>query len=406
MPKDVEPAKKEAPPNQRLRALKNYLALALLAGFLLSPRLWLSAHHFPQVPISTYLPVVGSPWDGLCFLGLIALLLAVIYSERPAQLMILFILGAGLWSLWDQMRWQPWVYQYGFMFAALGIAYAPGQDSQRQEAGLNTCRFIVASLYWWSGVQKANYCFVHDVYPWVMEPVKNLLPEVFHQVIEGTAPVVPFVEAGIGIGLMVRPLRYLAVVAALTMHSVLLYALGPLGHDWNSIVWPWNIAMMTFVVVLFCRSRHISLGAIVWPREFLFARVTLLLFGIMPLASFLGLWDAYLSAALYSGNTLEARIYISAAVYDKLPREAQAHSWERSFQDENEPDVESWPYEVDLLSWSIAELNVPPYPARRIYCRIARQLSQYGSSTDDVVLIILEQPNWRTGKRDRTRERY
>ena len=41
---------------------------------------------------------------------------------------------------------------------------------------------------------------------------------------------------------------------------------------------------------------------ILWPRRFLFARVTLLLFGVMPLFNFFECWDSYLSAALYSGN--------------------------------------------------------------------------------------------------------
>ena len=55
-------------------------------------------------------------------------------------------------------------------------------------------------------------------------------------------------------------------------------------------------------------------------------RVVLVLFGIMPIFSLWDLWDAYLSAALYSGNTLNASILVPSSVYQTLPAEA----WRRA----------------------------------------------------------------------------
>ena len=208
------------------------------------------------------------------------------------------------------------------------------------------------------------------------------------------------------------PLRPLAVAGALGMHLVILYSLGPWGYGWNTVVWPWNVAMMVFVVVLFGRTRPLMPWHILWPRRFLFARLTLLLFGILPLLNFFECWDSYLSAALYSGNTPDARILISKDVYDRLPDEVQRHarfSW--AFLDDSDPDC---PYEVDILGWSIADLNVPSYPAERVYRSLARWLARLPASAaaaadldgdadthsgTRVVLLLRGRADWRTGNR-------
>jgi hypothetical protein len=153
------------------------------------------------------------------------------------------------------------------------------------------------------------------------------------------------------------------------------------------VVWPWNVAMIALNVMLFVNTRKVTAWQIVWPRRFLFARVTLLLFGIMPLLSFFGWWDAYLSAALYSGNTMDATIEVSNSIAEELPAEVRDNYMVGN--------------ELDLFGWSMDELNVPPYPARRVHRGIVRRL---GTSLDDVTLDIAERPHWWTGERNFTRE--
>ena len=82
--------------------------------------------------------------------------------------------------------------------------------------------------------------------------------------------------------------------------------------------------------------------------------LVVLLFGIMPGFNFVGLWDSYLSAALYSGNLIVADIYISPTVYQRLPPEIQRYCQRNGVR-----------YQVDVDTWSLEELNVPPYP--RVY---------------------------------------
>src|SRR5271155_4062650 len=142
-------------PHQRIAALKAVWASAFLAGMLLSPKLWLSSRSYPLCPIIDGLPEVPFPFDYVWFVALLALLTAILIVPRPARLLVAFVGLAGLLSLLDQSRWQPWVYQYLFMGVALA-AYPwgdPEAQPERRAAALNACRVIVAATYFWSGLQ-------------------------------------------------------------------------------------------------------------------------------------------------------------------------------------------------------------------------------------------------------------
>lgn len=390
----------DADASRRVYFLLWVLAAATLCGLLLSPNLWLSSRTYPLTPVWDRLPTIPHPWDWLWFGVLLALLGASVAAPRPSLPILAFLVLAGLLSLWDQTRWQPWWYQYLFLFATLGFALRRPEEPGRRQAGLDGCRLIVASIYVWSGLQKINVSFADIVHPYLMEPLLRLLPESWRAVVQQAGWYVGLVETGIGLSLLVWPLCYPAVVLAVGMHTVILASLGPWGHNWNSVVWPWNLAMMLFVVILFWRRRPTASWRIFWPQRLCITRLTLLLFGVLPLLSFFGLWDAYLSAALYSGNTLQGEVYIDAQTWNALPPAVQERHTAWAGDEEYLPGPA---YSVDLANWAFQELNVPPYPARRVYRSLARSLARKAGSTD-VFLIIEEPPDWQTGKRARTPE--
>jgi len=240
--------------------LKIVLAVGLIGGFLLSPKLWISTRFYPLSPVWSKLPAIGHPWDRVWFGALLALLVGVVVHPRPRWLLTAFCILAGMLSLWDQSRWQPWFYQYLFMSIALAAFpwRNPQESPLRAEAALNACRVIMAGMYFWSGLQKLNPLFLDDVFPWLIEPIVPRLPEFLQAKITSTGIASPFVEAGLGLALLIRPLRHAAVFGLIVMHALLLFCLGPLGHNWNTVVWPWNIAMALMCVVLFWQTKSVS----------------------------------------------------------------------------------------------------------------------------------------------------
>src|SRR5262249_22667078 len=121
----------------------------------------------------------------------------------------------------------------------------------------------------------------------------------------------PFVQVAFGIGLLSRRWRRLSLVAAVGMHVFILTMFGPLGHNWNDVVWPWTAAMAVFDVLLFPGTSQFTWADVFATRRDPLHVAALALFAVLPVFSFFNLWDSYLSAALYSGNLTEAQIYIS-----------------------------------------------------------------------------------------------
>ena len=370
---------------QRLTWLKILLALALASGFILSWRLWISGRLFPLVPVIARLPAVPFPFDYIWFALILGLLAAICLRAQSRKLVIAFLALAGVLCLFDQMRWQPWFYQYFFMLAALGF-YAWKQPAvKNNRAALNCCALIIVSIYFWSGVQKLNASFINEVWPGMAEPLLRFLPGGLKSLPRSTALIIPLLEICVALGLLTRRFRNASVILAIATHAVILALLIPTGE--NIVVWPWNIAMGFMVLILFWQNRDTTAGQIVVPKR-AFHMLVLILFAILPPLSLFGLWDSYLSSALYSGNNYRGVIYITQPVMDRLPVALHEYVW---------TDVQ--PMFLDTTLWAYGELNVPVYPEPRVFRRITEQICMYAEQSSDVQLGLKEKPNVFTGIR-------
>lgn len=365
---------------QKIVWLKIGIAGALLASLGLSWRLWISARTFPLIPVSGALPAIPFPLDYICFFAMIGLLVVIFFVARPQKIVAAFLVVAALLALFDQNRWQPWFYQCCFMFLALAIF-----GWKKPPAALNALRLIVICTYLWSGLQKLNANFVRETWPDMSGPAFSHLPHFVQNIPPLFWLIIPLVEVAVAIGLLTRTLRNFAVALAIVTHVAILLTL--IASHENSVVWPWNLAMILFVIVLFWQEKETTARQLFDRSPFQMA--VLLFFGVLPALNFAGLWDSYLSAALYSGNTDQQVIYVSPAVIARLPPTARPHVWQASE-----------PFFLDVNRWSYGELNVPIYPEPRIYRRVTERVCSYaGSASGDVRLRIIDRPNLFTGVR-------
>ena len=320
----------------------------------LSPELWLTGRRaYPLTPVFPFLPSIPSQLD-MPIYGAILLLAVAAVFVRSVKLVAALILVAAVYALFDQSRWQPWFYQYLLMLAAL--------CDPRPARALATCRFIVAAVYFWSGLHKLNPGFVDGTFAFMVAALPG------GAWLHPLAYLAPVLEAAIGVALLTRRFRRAAACAAIAMHVFILAAIGPLGHNFDSVVWPWNIAMICLVAMLF-RTGELWRPVPVWA---------ILLCGLAPAFNFFDLWDGYLSFALYSGNSNYAEIYIADDVAGRLPDAIQQRI------DVNDSKVD----ELDLMEWSYDELNVPAYSEPRVYRNILRHLCALTEEPDRMVLVI------------------
>ena len=355
-----------------------------MAGFLLSHELWIDTRSYPLTPVLRCLKSIGFPFDYAVFTTLLLLLALIVVASRPTKLIAGFVSLAVVWALFDQARWQPWFYQYLFMLAAIGLSFKYQTNSEKQRSALDACRLIVVSVYFWSGIQKANAGFVHTTFPFMLEPFARFLPSAAKGWLYPLGVIAPLVEPGIAIGLLTRRFRTTAVIAAVALHLFILASVGPWGRDYNDVVWPWNVAMSAFVVLLFWRTEEVRPREVLWANRFAFQKLVLVLFGLAPALGVFNLWDSYLSFALYSGNRNTATIYMASRVVDKLPDDA----WELVTEDESKVD------RLVLSDWSLGVLHVPPYPEIRIFKSIGRVICGNAVNPSDVKLVVQGKTTW------------
>jgi hypothetical protein len=363
----------------RLFWLKTTVILAFCIGLAMSSRLWIGPRSYPQAPVFGTLPAIEGFIAYSLFAALFVFAAAALVSPKPQRFIAAFLAIIAVLCFFDQTRWQPWVFQYGFLLATLALFSWSSDDVDGQKRTLNIARLIIASTYIFSGLQKMNLNFVENDFPWLVQPITNVFPStinLFHYF--GVA--VPFVQVAFGIGLLTRRYRRASLILAVSMHLFILAMFGPAGLDWNNIVWPWTTAMALFDILLFAGKADFSFREVMWTRRRYHAAV-LIVFVMLPFLSFPNLWDSYLSAALYSGNLTEAQIYTTDAGKASLPAVISSRLVRTS------PDTNV----LNIQRWAIEDLNVTPYPETRVYRKIAKGVCNQLRDPAQLVLIVREQ---------------
>jgi hypothetical protein len=364
----------------RLFWLKTTVVVVFCIGLSMSSALWIGPRSYPLAPVSSMLPVIDDIVARALYVVLFVLAAIVLVAPKPQWFMAAFLAVIAAFCLTDQTRWQPWVFQYSFLLAAMALYAWNGANADGAKRTLNIARLIVAGTYIYSGLQKLNLNFMESDFPWLVQPITRVLPAAAH-FLHGFGMEAPFVQVAFGVGLLTRRFRRASLIAAVAMHMFILAMFGPLGLDWNNIVWPWTAAMAVFDILLFSDTPDFSWRDILWSGHDPCHAAAVVLFAILPALSFFNLWDSYLSAALYSGNLTEAQIYLSDAGKAALPAAIASRLVHTS------PDTNV----LNLQRWAIEDLNVTPYPETRVYRAIARDVCGRLRDPAQLVLIVREQ---------------
>jgi hypothetical protein len=381
--------------------LRATLLSALFLGMIASLPTWLNTRSFPLSPIVPWFSIVPTPWDKV-FLGtmLLALVMAAwFYRAAAATFLVLSLIA----FFEDQNRGQPWFYMYWVM---LLLTLFPAAT------GLAACRFAMSVAYLWSGIQKCNAGY-QGVPSWFIAPATHWhLPEFVIDLLRWSVAAAPVTEMAIAICLWIPRLRRAAMMVVLILHLMALLFLGPLGHNYNWVVWPWNIAMIALVWVLFTADRfwerrggsdkatdkgdraHRSRVAVpgggvqkafVDLRGSRVALCVVGLYALLPVLSYAGWWDSYFSFSLYSGNIGSVNIFVTQPFADRLP--PKLNRYVQPFQPNYDPQHQG-PLLFNIDAWAYEELHVPPVPEIRNYRSVYRALRVYSKEPGDVRMII------------------
>jgi uncharacterized membrane protein YphA (DoxX/SURF4 family) len=358
----------------QIRIITRLTALGCITSMLLCYKLWFGDRTFPEVPVFDFLSfpyLLDTILSGLS----IILLICILLLRFPQKFIIGFVIVAALLGLMDINRFQPWFYQYLLMFFLLCFFNFRCDDTRKQQAIVTTFKLMIAAIYFWSGLQKLNPHFLTDTFPWLMEPITNHLPEANINSFKILGYAFPLIEIFTGICLLINGLQRPAIILASLMHLFILLVLSPFGHNYNYVVWPWNIVMIGLNFVLFFNESSLGLTDLRNAISYHGPKIVVILFVMMPLFNFFNSWSSYLSHNLYSGNTDNGVVCISDSVKNKLPANISKYA----VADGNQ-------FQINIKYWCMQELGVPAFPEKRNFEKITNYFYAYTNDPSQIFL--------------------
>lgn len=388
--------------------LRATLLIATFLGLIASAPAWANTRSFPLVPIFSGFPILPAPWDKGLYALMLGSLIAAIWFYRPA--IITFLAASYFAYCGDQNRGQPWLYMYWVMLL-LSLFPAPSANA--------ACRGAIAVVYLWGGIQKINARFFAVTPEWFVAPAANWhLPPAAIDLLKLSVKSAPFVEIAIAILLWFPRLRRIAFALTIFTHAFALLFLGPLGHNYNWVVWPWNLAMVALVLGLFARGKFFETTAATTTAlpvgktskppqnpppaaaaanlfslkqtclDLVRARAALVIiaaYGLLPALSYSGRWDSYFSFSLYSENLAIANIFVTEDFRDQLPPHLQKYA--EKFPQAFDPEHQG-PLTFSFTAWAYEEMHVPAISEPRNFVQVYRALLPYARKPEDLRMII------------------
>jgi hypothetical protein len=303
--------------------------------------------------------------------------ISIFYTKR--QIGFMAIASLLIVIAQDQMRWQPWVYLYLLML----IPYLTQSGKGGNEKQILIClQLVIAGVYVWSGVQKMNSNFLDGTFAQIMRAFGFTSEfEVWRKL--GYA--IPLAEVSIGVALLIPKLRTIGICAATFTHILILLYLSPLVLNHNSVVYPWNVAMILFVFLLFYNVNDNLLTAVSEVRSSALLATIIMLVWIAPIFNLLGYWDHYLSFSLYSNKP--SIFYVAVA-------ESELHKIDKRFSNyfARIRGLQGGAI-IEIDKWAISELNVPFYPETRSFKKLSENFCGLGIDDDKLVFLELSYQN-------------
>lgn len=352
-----------------------------MLGIIFSHELWFPIYRtFPRSPLIFALPesfVV--PFEWIVSSILVISLILTISLPKPKTFLQIIIASILLLFFFDQLHLQPWAYEYLLILTVFYWHDWKSEDDSASNRTIGLVQIIIAGIYIWSGIQKLNFNFSNDILPSLLIPIQNLFPS-FQPPFQVLGIIIPLTESLIGLGLLFRKTRNIAVIFALTMHLIILSLL--IAKNYNSIVWFWNLTLIFADVFAFWKS-DVSLKEILKVERFAARKFIVLAAVSLPILNFFGNWDSFLSGAYYSGNVEIPAIRINEEVFEKLPPTAKS----AVFQTKTTGEKILPPFE-----WSIADTNAPVYLEERVFRQITLEICKLATDKTQIELIIRKRP--------------
>lgn len=357
---------------KRTDYLKVIAIIFLLTGIALSFKLWLSNRYFPLVPVFNFIPAIAAPFDSILLFTFILSSILQIFMPHVKAAKWLFWICTGVLVITDINRIQPWFYLY-ILILSVSDFCTSGTDK------LRFIKILLATVYFYSGWHKLNPEYFNSIIDWFIQPFYSE-KKLFYSALFFAGSLIPLIEMACALALISGRYVKQSIYAAITIHVLILISTGPIGHNYNSVIWPWNIFMPIALFLAFTSAENENLFLYFknTVKQKSVITVFILFITIMPFLNSFNLWPSYMSWNLYSGNTENARMYLGENV----------NSYFSPAFDDIIKDCYDAPYTINPKKWALKELNVPPFPEKPVWHKCHSYLLDFTGNPNEVILNI------------------
>lgn len=327
------------------------VSIGWFIGKIISFKVWISDRYFPVIPVFNFLQFSNQVHFIIFFISLL-LIGGLFFYPLKRHLVLAVIVIEFASCLLDYMRWQPWEYQY--LLTLIFFLF-----SRNSKHFLSLVGLLIAVTYLFSGLHKFSGSFLYIFWDSI------ILKKIIH-ISDGLIKnpfvhyfglIFPAIEIFIGVGILFFRNKKNCAILAILMHLFILLLFGPLGLNYNIIIVPWNLVMLGLVLILFYHEGFSNLTLLFFNNIRNISVLVVIV--MMPILSFFGNWDDYLSFNLYSGNTKTLSICV-----DKIQKYPELEKRRSKLKN----DIFcNGSYLIDTNTWALEELKVPVYPEERVF---------------------------------------
>ncbi len=367
---------------QRLLLIRVTVCVSLVISVLLTFSLWAGERFFPYAtPLKTDL--IQTPYDYLVVSLFLLFIIASLFLRKQRLFIFLSLLTGAALVLFDLNRLQPWLYIYFSFLFVLMFYNGRIDDANKFTSFFIVLQLIFCSVYIFNGISQLNSSFTETDLPDLISPLQGLMSERQFLFVKKIGAFIPYFLIFIGLGLLVRPMRYLAISFALIFHVMLIIFLFPSKVNQNYAMWFCNLAFVPLLFLLFSGKTKQRYYSPTLLFQFPLFYIIIFLFWIMPWFNQKMLWPDNLSGNFKSGNTNAVEIRFSKIVLDKLPPYVQhfCHQKDSAFV-------------LDYNGWCRSELNTNCYREAITFNNIYNYIQQQTqASVNDLQMVLKPKQN-------------
>lgn len=364
-----------------ITSLAHIISLAFLLGIVITKNLWLPYRDFPLIPVisTTDSPIFTDDVNiTLIIILVIALLISILYFNTVLIIIIVILTLTLVFQ--DINRLQPWVYLYFSLYLLILISEIS------KKIDFSYFQLPIISIYFWSGVHKFNDTFISITFQSILVDFFKIPSQYINSSVLNSGCLIPIIEIIIGLCLFFPKTRKIGFILSIMTHIFILAFLSPLGINYNPAVYPWNVAMILIVGILFYQKNNVifSINKQLLKLDCIKIPV-LIIFVFLPILNRFGFYDDYPSFSLYSNKNKRFFIAVSEKYKSRL---------KGNFEDcllELSPNTEGGII-IDANKWSMRELNIPIYPELRVFKQLSHYFCQYDIPNGDLLFLVYYQP--------------